>query len=286
MSVLKIAIPNKGRMSELSINLLEQAGIKIKQKSNRLLFADTIIDNIKILFVRAIDIPYYISSGSADLGITGYDLILERRADVGFLLDLKLAKAELVVAVPKSSNIEDLSNIKNHCIKIATSFTTIARKYIRKKRINAKIINISGAVELTPKIGISDAIIDLSSSGTTIRENDLVIIDKILTTTMRFIVNKDSYIKNKDFCDRITMALKSVLDAKNKLKITAVIIDKTDKEIDEYFKHVDEKLYLYTCKNGNIELIIDEYDSFLFVEKLKCFKAKSIVVIAISRYLK
>ncbi len=138
---------------------------------SRKLFAKTTDPDIHILFARAADIPEYVQDGAADVGITGMDLITERGAKVETLLDLKFGKASLVLAVPEDSNFQKAQDLEGK--KIATEFPEITSQYFKKLGVNVEVIKVSGACEMTPHVGIADAIVDISSSGTTLMINHL-----------------------------------------------------------------------------------------------------------------
>jgi len=201
--MLKIAIPNKGRLSEPTLRLLNEAGIKVD--SGRQLFCTS--GDVEILFVRAGDIPEYVRDGAADLGITGIDMVKESEADVPVLLKLGFGSSKLVVAAPKSSNLKSRKDIKSG-MRIATEFPTLTKQYLKKIGKRAKIVKVSGATEITPYLGVADLIVDLSSTGTTLDLNNLVIIDCILETEA-VLVGSRKYAKSP-----LVTALKSVIQAR------------------------------------------------------------------------
>ncbi|MBM3309712.1 MAG: ATP phosphoribosyltransferase [Candidatus Altiarchaeales archaeon] len=201
--MLKIAIPNKGRLSKPALALLNEAGIKVE--SGRQLFCKC--GDIEILFVRANDIPEYVQDGAADLGITGIDIVKETEARVNVLLKLGFGRSKLVVASPKNSSINSKKDIKNG-LRVATEFPNLTKKYFKKIGKKARILKVSGATEITPYLGVADLIVDLSSTGTTLELNNLRAIDTLLETEAVLIGSK-KYIRHS-----IATSLKSVIDAK------------------------------------------------------------------------
>ncbi|HMK46654.1 MAG TPA: ATP phosphoribosyltransferase, partial [Methanocella sp.] len=161
--MVRIALPNKGRVYEPIMGLFEGAGLHVIEHSERSLFAKTVDENITLLFARSRDIPGYVENGAADLGITGEDFIMESGADVEVLLDLDMGKADLVLAVPEESGIEGVGQLMGK--KIASEFPEITRRYFASKGISVHVVEVCGATEITPHIGIADAIIDLTSTG-------------------------------------------------------------------------------------------------------------------------
>ena len=133
MMKIKIAVPSKGRISEPSINILEKAGLGLKDKESRKLISKTFNKDIDVLFARASDIPEFVQDGIADIGITGIDLIKESEADVIELLDLKFGKTNLVLAAPEDSNIKSIDDITSE-MTLATEFPTLTKKYLEKQK--------------------------------------------------------------------------------------------------------------------------------------------------------
>ncbi|MCS4541349.1 MAG: ATP phosphoribosyltransferase [Euryarchaeota archaeon] len=215
MPRLKIALPNKGRLAEPAIDILNRAGLKLTDLTERRLFAKTVDPEIEILFVRAADIPEYVETGAADLGITGYDLLMETNADVKSLLDLGFGQARLVVAASEASDIQSIKDVKPKT-RVATEFPSITKEYFEKKGIRVEIVKVSGAAEVAPHVGVSDLIVDLTSTGTTLKVNRLNIIDQILETSARLIANKESYQTKRSKIEEVITAVKSVIIAAGK----------------------------------------------------------------------
>lgn len=212
--MVRIALPNKGRVYEPIMSLFEGAGLHVIEHSERSLFAKTVDENITLLFARARDIPGYVENGAADMGITGEDFIREAGADVEVLLDLGMGRADLVLAVPEESGIEKAEQLSGK--KIATEFPEITRNYFASKNIPVHVVEVCGATEITPHIGIADAIVDLTSTGTSLSMNHLVVIDRVLRTSQKLIASKASAAKDRRKISEITLALQSVIEAKGK----------------------------------------------------------------------
>ena len=188
---IRVAIPNKGRLKQPAIEVLGRAGIKILEEE-RTYVSKTSDPRFEAIFARAYDIPVYVQYGAVDLGITGHDLILERGADVLELLDLEFGKCTLVVAVPESSTINSVNEIPA-LTRVATEFPFLARKYFEGLGIQVEVLEVNGTSELAPKLGLAQIIIDISSSGETLRKNNLKVIATILDSTTRLACNKIAY---------------------------------------------------------------------------------------------
>ena len=150
--------------------------------------ARTLDPHVEILFARPIDIPEYVATGAADLGITGHDMVVERGSDVGELLDLQIGKAKLVLAIRDDADITSIHDLKG--AKIATEFPVITKQYFAKRHVPVTIVLVGGACEATPHLGIADAIVDLSSSGNTLKTNRLRVLDEVLATSTHLIANR------------------------------------------------------------------------------------------------
>ncbi len=188
---IRIAIPSKGRLRQPSIQVLQRAGLNIFEEE-RVYISNTSDPRFEAIFVRASDVPLYVQYGAIDLGITGHDLILEREANVHELLDLGFGKCQLIVAVPDNSrtcSIEDISKVT----KVATEFPNLSRKYFESRGKQVEILRVRGTAELAPKLGLAEIIVDISSTGKTLRKNNLKAIATILNSTCRLTCNKISF---------------------------------------------------------------------------------------------
>lgn len=205
--IISIAVP-KGKLMKPSISLLSKIGIKgigLNGTSRRLIFNDR-KNHCRLMMVRAIDVPTYVEHGAADMGIAGKDLILDQGKDVYEPLDLGFGYCKIVVAGPKDSNYTGSGYSK---LKVATKYPNIAEDYFSKKGIPIEIIKLYGSIELAPLTGLADRIVDLSSSGRTLAENNLVVLEVIAESTARLIVNRAS-IKIK--YERITEIINKLRD--------------------------------------------------------------------------
>jgi ATP phosphoribosyltransferase len=191
MKKIRIAMPNKGRIKQPTIDALAGAGITILEEERNYV-SKTSDPRFEAIFARANDIPVYVHYGAVDLGITGHDLILEREADVLELLDLEYGKANLVIAVPEKSPINSVNDVPA-LTRVATEFPNITRKYFEKQGKQVEVLEVSGTAELAPKLGLAQMIVDITSSGETLRKNRLRVIGTILDSTCRLACNKIAY---------------------------------------------------------------------------------------------
>ncbi len=167
---LKLAIQKSGRLTEKSIQLLRNCGLDIDNYSNRLIVSSRNF-NLDLLFLRDDDIPEYVQDGVADIGIVGENVVIEKEAEVDIIQKLGFGKCKLMIAIPEDAtmmNTEELSGTR-----IATSYPKILKNYLKNQKIDAKVITISGSVEIAPSLGIADSICDIVSTGNTLKLNKL-----------------------------------------------------------------------------------------------------------------
>lgn len=186
---LRIAL-TKGRLEKLSIDIFEKIGIdteELKNKGRRLVLSDK-KNNIQFVLVKAVDVLTYVEHGAADIGIVGKDTLMEEGIDFYEVVDLKVGKCKFALASIPSFNLNKGYNRK----KIASKYPRVTREYFRKLGIDVEIIKIEGSVELAPILGLSDAIVDIVETGTTLKENGLIVFDEICDISARMIVNRAS----------------------------------------------------------------------------------------------
>jgi ATP phosphoribosyltransferase len=191
MKKIRIAVPNKGRIKQPTLDALANAGITILEEE-RTYVSKTSDPRFEAIFARANDIPVYVHYGAVDLGVTGHDLIVEREADVLELLDMEFGKATMIVAVPEKSSIKTMDDVPA-LTRVATEFPTITRKYFEKQGKQVEVLEVSGTTELAPKLGLAQMIVDITSTGETLRKNKLRIVGTILESTCRLACNKIAY---------------------------------------------------------------------------------------------
>ena len=205
--MLNIALP-KGRLGETVYDLFERAGFdcpSIREKSRKLIFENE-KTGVRFFWVKPSDVPIYVERGAADLGVAGKDIILEYAPDVYELLDLNLGKCRMAVAAKKDFHDE---NVKT--LRVATKFPNIASTYYEGIGRDIDIIKLNGSIELAPILGLSDVIVDIVETGTTLRENDLEVKATILPISARLIANKSSFRFLSDEIGTITEKMKELV---------------------------------------------------------------------------
>jgi ATP phosphoribosyltransferase len=210
---LRLAIPNKGRLAEPAIVLLREAGYQFEADDRRL-FAPCDNYPLDLLFVRAEDIPEYTADAVVDLGITGSNLVEERGSEVTRSMALGFGHCQLRVAVPDERPYQQLSDLAGRAV--ATSHPRTTARFFKERNVSVELIEISGAVEITPLLGVADAIVDLVSTGSTLAVNGLRAIDTILESEAHLISYPRLNPEKTDRKRQLETMLTSVIAARRK----------------------------------------------------------------------
>ena len=187
--MINIALP-KGRLGEKVYNIFESLGYgcpSIHENSRKLIFEDE-ANGVRYFWVKPSDVAIYVEKGAADVGVVGKDILLEYSPDIYELLDLGIGKCRVCVAGEKGRKLRG-----DRTIRVATKFQNIALEHYRKKGRDIEIIKLNGSIELAPLLRMSDVIVDIVETGTTLKENNLEVFEDIVDISARFIANKTSY---------------------------------------------------------------------------------------------
>lgn len=188
-TMLNIALP-KGRLGEKVYAMFEKAGFEcpsIYDNSRKLIFENA-EKGVRYFWVKPSDVSIYVERGAADIGVAGKDILLEYAPDIYELLDLNIGKCRMAVAAKK-----DFSDDPQRTLRVATKFANIAAKHYLAKGRDIDIIHLNGSIEIAPILDLSDVIVDIVETGTTLKENDLQVIENIVPISARLIANKASY---------------------------------------------------------------------------------------------
>jgi ATP phosphoribosyltransferase len=284
--MIKIAVP-KGHLEEQTVRLLEDSGIGVLGRDARQLFARTYDPEIELVFVRAQDITDLVAKGATDLGITGYDLVRESGSDVVELLDLGYGSTRLVVAAHEKSGIRSVEDIKPG-MRVATEFPNVARQYFAERGIAVEVVRVTGAAEITPLIGVADLIVDVTSTGTTLRTHGLRIVDTILESTARLIANPRSLQEKRAKIEDIVTAVGSVLRARGR---KLVLMNVPEEKLPE-IKLIMPGMAGPTVSRVEaaepmlaVQAVVEEKEVYEVVKRAKRAGARDILVVPIERIL-
>lgn len=205
---MNIALP-KGRLGEKVYGMFEKAGFpcpSIKEQNRKLIFENEEV-GVRYFWVKPSDVAIYVERGAADIGVAGKDILLEYTPDVYELLDLKLGKCRMAVAAKK-----DFRDDPGRTLRVATKFSNIAEGYYLSQGRDIDIIHLNGSIEIAPILGLSDVIVDIVETGTTLKENNLTVIEEIIPISARLIANKANYNFKKAAIDNIVRSTAAQLE--------------------------------------------------------------------------
>jgi ATP phosphoribosyltransferase len=286
--LIRLAIPNKGRIASPIMELMEKSGLHLPESGGeRRLITRTLDPHVEILFARPVDIPEYVATGAADLGITGHDMVAERGSDVAELLDLQIGKATLVLAVREDSGVSSVSNLNG--AKVATEFPVITRQFFSRHGVSVSIVLVGGACEATPHLGIADAIVDLTSSGTTLKTNRLRVVDQVLATSTFVIANRQSMREKKEKIDEIVLALESVVRARGQCYLMMNVKRSCLDAVKKVLPGLAGPTIMDVASTEDlvaVHAVVSEERVYTLINSLKRAGAKDILVMAIQRMIR
>jgi ATP phosphoribosyltransferase len=281
---LKIAIQKSGRLHEGSMQLLKECGIKVSNGNNQLRVKAANFP-LEVFFLRDDDIPEYVQDGVADIGFAGENVVVEKNKEVSIEEKLEFGKCRLSIAVPKNGSIRSVKDLGSK--RIATSYPSILSSYLNKQNIKASIHEISGSVEIAPKIGLADAICDLVSSGSTLFSNELEELETILQSEAVLISNKNLSTEKRNLLDKLLFRIRSVKKANNN---KYVLLNAPNDKLETIFKllpGMKSPTVLPLAESGwsSVHSVISETDFWNIIEQLKAAGAQGILIVPIEKMI-
>ncbi|MBR5052066.1 MAG: ATP phosphoribosyltransferase [Bacteroidaceae bacterium] len=282
--MLRIAVQSKGRLFEDTINLLAEAGIKVSS-SRRTLLVQSSNFPVEILYLRDDDIPQSVASGVADLGIVGQNEFEERSEDAEVVRPLGFSKCHLSLAVPKGEEYYGLKWFEGK--KIATSYPNILRRFMQAKHIAADIHVITGSVEISPGIGLADAIFDIVSSGSTLVSNNLVEVETVMQSEALLIANKKLDDEKRAVLDELLFRIEAVKAAEDKKYVLMNVPTERLKDIVAVLPGVKSPTVMPLATEGwsSVHTVIDEKRFWEIIRELKSLGAEGILVVPIEKMI-
>jgi len=279
---MRIAVPNKGRLHDPSVDLLERAGLHVVDGADRQLYAETVDPDVTVLYARAADIPEYVADGAADVGITGLDQV--READPGTLtelLDLGFGSCRLVLAAPEDDAVETVYDFEGG--RVATEFPNVTRRYFEEVDVDVEITEVSGATELTPHVDIADGIVDITSTGTTLRMNRLEIVDEVLQSSVRLFARED--VADDEKVGQVATALESVISAEGKRYLMMNAPEDALDDVKEVLPGMGGPTVMDIAGSEDVAVhaVVDDGDVFETINALKDVGASDVLVTEIER---
>jgi len=279
---LRIAIQKKGRLSEESLEKIKTCGIKFGT-SSRVLKESATNFPLDFLYVRDDDIPKYVEDGVADIGIVGRNEVDEQEKDLDIIRDLGFASCRLSVAVPHGFTYTGLQSLEGK--RIATSYPHILKKVLDKQGVSASFVTVTGSVEITPAIGVADAICDLVSTGATLAMNGLVEVEAIYKSTAVMIGSKMLSVERKVILDRFLVRLDAVMKAQNYKYIMFNLPEAQLKKVADIIGGMKSPTVTPLMEKGwiSVQTVICEDTFWEDFEQLKALGAQGILVTPIEK---
>jgi ATP phosphoribosyltransferase len=279
---LRLAIPNKGRLVEPTLRLLHDAGL-VFDEHDRMLVAKVQNYDLDILFVRTNDIIEFVGDGVADLGVTGDDLISESGAELPRVRALGYGRCRLAAAVPNDSPYQTMADLAG--LRVATAHPNTARRYFEQQHIPVEIIPISGAVEVAPRLGLAEAIVDLVSTGSTLVMNGLRQIGDILSSEAVLIANPTAQRERATELAAIDTMLSAVIAARDRKYLMMNAPAVTLAEIEVLLPALESPTVIPLAHKGMIAIhsVVGADDVWDLLPRLKAAGASGILVLPIEK---
>lgn len=286
--LVKIAIPNKGRLAEGARELLDRAGLALDMTSDRALQA-SLGDEFLALFVRARDIAEFVADGAADAGITGRDLVVESARPLDVLLDLGFGRCRVVVAARDDGDIRSAHDIPRGA-RVATTFPRLTTQFFERSSTPVTLVPVSGAAEIAPHLGVADIIVDLVSTGSTLKVNGLREVETVLESTA-LLVARQGLIEDPvagRALRELVAALESVIRARDKRYLMANVPRAVLPEIRRVLPGLTGPTIVDVLDGGEhvaAHAVVDARDVYRVIAELKGLGAEGILVTKIERLM-
>lgn len=282
MNTLKIAIQKSGRLNEESLQMLKDCGISINNGNDQLK-AEASNFPLEILFLRNSDIPQYLIDGVVDVAIVGDNLLVEKGQNITVAEKLGFSKCRVSVAVPKNFQFNSIQDLNN--LRVATSYPNTVINFFKSKNISIDIHQISGSVEIAPNIGLSDAIVDIVSSGSTLFKNNLKEVEVILKSEAVLAVSPNISTENQEILNKLRFRIQSVLKARKSKYILMNVPNDKIQEVSQILPVLKSPTVMPLAESGwsSLHSVIEEDTFWEVIDLLKSAGAEGILVCPIEK---
>lgn len=282
--VLRIAVQSKGRLFEETMELLQEAGVKLNNIKRTLLVPAKGFP-VEILFLRDDDIPQAVATGVADAGVVGENEYMEKNEVADVIKRLGFSKCRLSLAIPKDENYEGVKWFEGK--KIATSYPFILNKYMKEQGIKSDIHIITGSVEISPSIGLSDAIFDIVSSGSTLVSNRLKEVEVVMQSEALLIATKNLSQEKKDILDELIFRIEAVQTATDKKYVLLNAPEDKLEEIIDILPGMRSPTVTPLATKGwcSVQSVVEDKRFWEVISKLKSLGAEGILVLPIEKMI-
>ena len=282
--MLRIAVQSKGRLFEDTMQLLSEADIKVSA-SKRTLLVEATNFPLEVLYLRDDDIPQSVASGVADIGVVGENEFVEKGAEADIISRLGFSKCRLSLAIPKDIDYKGLEWFNGKTI--ATSYPVILKKFLTDNHINAEIHVITGSVEISPGIGLADAIFDIVSSGSTLVSNNLVEVETVMQSEAILIANKNLDDEKQAVLDELLFRIEAVKAAEDKKYILMNVPTDRVKDVVAVLPGAKSPTVMPLATEGwsSVHTVIEEKRFWEIIRELKQLGAEGILVVPIEKMI-
>ena len=283
-TIVRLAVQKSGRLHDGSIDLLRESGFKISNGKDQL--KTTVINfPVEILFLRDDDIPQYIEDKVADIGIVGENVLAEKNKSVRVVKKLDFAKCRLSIAVPKSVDYYGVDWLEGK--NIATSYPVVTKKFLTDNKIDARLHEISGSVEIAPGIGLADAICDLVSTGSTLLSNGLKEVETVIQSEAVLITSQSLEQTKEKILEKLLFRISAVQSARNNKYILLNCPNDSIPKITSVIPGMNSPTIMPLGREGwsSLHSVVNENDFWEKIDLLKSFGAEGILVIPIEKMI-
>ncbi|WP_224242603.1 ATP phosphoribosyltransferase [Hyalangium gracile] len=284
--MLKIALPNKGRLSEEVRELFNDAGLEVRVRGERALTA-SLGGEFEAIFVRAQDIPEFVADGAAHAGVTGWDLVNESGRQLDMLMDLEFGRCRLVVAAREESGITSAEGVKDG-MRVASCFPRLTEEFFAKRGQQVVVVPVSGAAEIAPHLGIADIVVDLTSTGSTLKMNGLREVVTVLESSARLVACKNNDAEAVQRLEELKQALGSVLAARGKRYLMANVPRRVLPQVREVLPGLNGPTVVDIMNGGDyvaVHAVVPSKTIYRTINALKALGCEGILVTRIERLM-
>ncbi|CAM3594871.1 ATP phosphoribosyltransferase [Corallococcus sp. ZKHCc1 1396] len=284
--MLKIALPNKGRLSEEVRELFNDAGLEVRGRGERALTA-SLGGEFEAIFVRAQDIPEFVADGAAQAGVTGWDLVNEAGRTLESLMDLEFGRCRLVVAARDESGITRVEDVKDG-MRVASCFPRLTQGYFQQRGQRVTVVPVSGAAEIAPHLGIADIVVDLTSTGSTLKMNGLREVSTVLESSARLVAYPGNGADARRSLEELTQALSSVLAARGRRYLMANVPKASLAQVREVLPGLNGPTVVDVMDGGSfvaVHAVVSSRTIYRTVNALKALGGQGILVTRIERLM-
>jgi ATP phosphoribosyltransferase len=284
--MLKIALPNKGRLSEEVRELFNDAGLEVRVRGERALTA-SLGGEFEAIFVRAQDIPEFVADGAAHAGVTGWDLVNESGRELDLLMDLEFGRCRLVVAAREESGLTSVEGVKDG-MRVASCFPRLTQEFFQRRGQRVTVVPVSGAAEIAPHLGIADIVVDLTSTGSTLKMNGLREVTTVLESSARLVAWKRNDEEAVRKLEELKQALGSVPAARGKRYLMANVPRQVLPQVREVLPGLNGPTVVDIMNGGDfvaVHSVVSAKTIYRTINALKALGCEGILVTRIERLM-